>query len=87
METSQLRQAVLEALRAAVPGAFDDAMSRSFLAGELDVDLARFDMDSLARMEFCIAIELATGVTLLPTQLADLATTDAIERCIRGQLG
>ena len=87
METSQLRQAVLDALRAAVPGAFDDAMGRSFLAGELDVDLAHFDMDSLARMEFCIAVELSTGVTLLPTQLAELATTDAIERCIRAQIG
>jgi acyl carrier protein len=87
MEIAQLRQAVLEALRAAVPGGLDDATSRSFLAGELDVDLARLVMDSLARMEFCIAIELSTGVTLLPTQLAELATTDAVERCIRGQLG
>ena len=38
-------------------------------------------------MEFCIAIELSTGVTLLPSQLEELATTDAIARCIREKLG
>jgi acyl carrier protein len=86
METSRIRQAVLEALRASVPGAFDAATGRSFLAGELDVDLSRLDMDSLARMEFCIAIELSTGVTLLPAQLAELATTDAILQRIRAEL-
>lgn len=86
MEISRLRQAVLEALKVSVPGVFNDDMCRSFLAGELNVELARLDMDSLARMEFCIAIELSTGVTLLPPQLAELATTDAIERCIREQL-
>ena len=86
METAQIRQAVLEALRASVPGAFDDAVGRSFLAGDLDVDLDGLGMDSLARMEFCIAIELATGVTLLPAQLAELATTDAIQRRIRAEL-
>lgn len=85
MEISLIRRAVLEALTASVPGVFDDAMGRSFLAGELDVDLARLDMDSLARMEFCIAIELATGVTLLPAQLVELATTDAIQQRIRAE--
>jgi acyl carrier protein len=87
MEISHLRQAVLEALKAAIPGAFGEEMGRSFLAGELNVELARFGMDSLARMEFCIAIELSTGVTLLPSQLEELATTDAIARCIREKLG
>ena len=48
MEISHLRQAVLEALKAAIPGAFGEEMGRSFLAGELNVELARFGMDSLA---------------------------------------
>jgi hypothetical protein len=44
-------------------------------------------MDSLGHMEFCIAIELSTGVTVLPPQLAELKSTDAIERLIREKLG
>lgn len=87
MENAQLRIAVLEALKAAVPGAVNDQMRDSFLAGGLNIELARLEMDSLARMEFCIAIELSTGVTLVPPQLAELGSTDAIERCIREQLG
>lgn len=83
METAHVRRALLEALRTAVPGVFDEDQCRSFLAGELDVALDGLDMDSLARMEFCIAIELSTGVTLLPAQLADLATTQDLERRIR----
>jgi hypothetical protein len=43
-------------------------------------------MDSLGEMEFCIAIELKTGVTLLPAELAELKSTDAVERCIRERL-
>ena len=44
-------------------------------------------MDSLGEMEFCIQIELSTGITLLPPQLAALASTDASERCLREKLG
>ena len=86
MEAAHLRRALLDALRASVPGVFDDDQCRSFLAWELDVALDGLDMDSLARMEFCIAIELSTGVTLLPAQLAELATTHAVERRIRQAL-
>lgn len=86
METSRLRQAILEALKVAVPGALNDEMCRSFLDGRLDVELTRLGMDSLARMEFCIAIELATGVPLVPSQLAELTTTGAIERRIQEKL-
>jgi hypothetical protein len=87
MDPSQPRRAIFEALIAASPGAFNDEMRRSFLAEGSNIELAELGMDSLAKMEFCIAIELSTGVTLLPPQLADLGSTDAIERCIREQLG
>ena len=86
VETSRSRQAVFEALKVAATGAFNDEMRRSFLAGESNFALAAFEMDSLANMEFCIAIELSTGITLLPPQLAELATTEAIEGFIRERL-
>jgi hypothetical protein len=85
-EVSPSRRAVFEALKIAAPGAFNDEMRRSFLAEGTNIVLAEIDMDSLGEMEFCIAVERSTGVTLLPPQLKALASTDAIEHCIREQL-
>jgi hypothetical protein len=78
--------AVFEALKVAAPARFDNGLRRAFLSGGANIALDRLDMDSLADMEFCIAIELSTGVTLLPAQLAGLASTDAVEECIRRML-
>jgi hypothetical protein len=38
-------------------------------------------------MEFCIEIELSTGITLVPSELAALASTDDVERWLRARLG
>jgi acyl carrier protein len=81
------RLAVFEALKIAAPGAFSDEMRRTFLTEGSNIQFAELDMDSLGRMEFCIAIELSTGVTVLPPQLAELKSTDAVERLIREKLG
>jgi hypothetical protein len=86
VEKSRPRVAVFEALKIAAPSAFNDEMRRSFLTEGSNIALAELDMDSLGEMEFCIAIELSTGITLLPPQIAELASTDAIERCIREKL-
>ena len=85
-EASPIRLAVFEALKVAAPGKFDDGMRRSFFEDASNVELAKLEMDSLADMEFCISIELSTGVTLLPAQLSALVCTDAIEEWIRGKL-
>jgi acyl carrier protein len=82
MEIAQLRLGVLEALKAALPGGIDEATRESFLAGKTNLLLADLNLDSLARMEFCIGIELATGVTLLPAHLAELESTDAVQRYV-----
>jgi acyl carrier protein len=87
IELSPPRRAVFEALKIAAPLAFDEDRRRSFLVEGANFELAELEMDSLATMEFCIAIELSTGITLLPPQLAELASTDAIERCVREKLG
>ena len=84
-ELSGPRQAVFEALKAAAPQTFGDDLRRAFLAGS-NFKLADLDLDSLGKMEFCIVVELATGVTLLPSQLAELASTEAIERRIDAAL-
>ena len=86
MANSRARLAVFEALRTSVPSAFNEKLRHSFLTEGTNFDLADLDMDSLVVMEFCIAIEFATGVTLLPAQLAEFSSTDAIERHIREKL-
>ena len=83
---SLARRAVFEALKVAAPTRFDERMQRSYLSEGSNIDLATLEMDSLGEMEFCIAIELSTGITLLPAQLAMLVTTDAIEEFLRARL-
>lgn len=85
-EASPARRAVFEALKVAAPTRFDERMQRSYLSEGSNIDLATLEMDSLGDMEFCIAIELSTGITLLPAQLAMLVTTDAIEEFLRAKL-
>jgi hypothetical protein len=85
-QASPVRLAVFEALKVAAPAAFDDEKRRLFVEAGSNFDLTALEMDSLADMEFCIAIELSTGVALLPSQLAELASTGAIEAYLNGKL-
>ena len=87
MKISRVRQAVFDALKVAAPAVFTGTLRESFLADGLNLSLADLEMDSLAQMEFCIALELSTGVSLVPSQLAELASTDAVEQRIRETLG
>jgi len=82
MSRSEVRQALLDALRAAAPDAFHADTRRRFLVEPMNVRLADLELDSLEQMEFCIAVELSTGVTLVPSQLAELDSTDAVEQRI-----
>ena len=83
MARSPVRKAIFEALKTAAPRTFDAELRNAFLERDTDLRLADLELDSLGQMEFCIAIELSTGVTLLPSQLAELGSTGAIERRIR----
>lgn len=87
MEHSRARLALFEALKVGARSGFNHEKRRQFLDGASNFLLADLDMDSLGEMEFCIAIELSTGITLLPSQLAELASTAAIEDFIGERLG
>jgi acyl carrier protein len=82
-----IRQAIVDGLEAGGVGEIRRSGAREpFLAGESDVTLEELEMDSLARMELCIAIELATGVSLAPEELDRYATLvalaeDVAKRC------
>ncbi len=87
MERAELRAALFDALLAAsVPEAFEDDLRRSFLDDGKDFALSEVEMDSLASMEFCIALELSLGITLSTQRLHKLGSTDAIERFVAEKL-
>lgn len=81
MDARTIRQAMVDGLEAGAVVRIGHRDTRSsFLAGEIDIPLAELEMDSLARMELCIAIELGTGVSLAPEELDRYPTLDALVR-------
>lgn len=79
MDARTIREAVIEGLEAGgVHPASRAEERRAFLAGERDFVIAELEMDSLARMELCIAIEIATGLSLAPEELGRYATLGAL---------
>jgi hypothetical protein len=72
---TDVRRLVVEALDdASVAGARERPDVARFLDGCGDVALRDLAKDSLALMEFCIAIELATGLSLAPDELQRIGT-------------
>lgn len=84
MEPRAIRQAILDGLEAASVLGFGLVGQRDrYLAGELDYTLAELELDSLARMEICIAIEIGTGVSLAPEELDRYETLSALAEDVR----
>lgn len=83
MTASEIRQMLVEAmLGASVFGLRDQGLTDAFLAGEADVAIEALDMDSLGAMELCIAIEVNTGVEIVPDNLETLETLGALVAAI-----
>lgn len=79
MTEAEIRQVIADALvYAAVPLFADSADQADFVAGTRDVRLDAFEIDSLATMEMCIAIELNLGVEIVPGDLTEVETLGAI---------
>lgn len=78
------RQIILDALREASAYAMaNDERAARFLAGESDFTFEELDLDSLARMELCIAIEVATGVSIAPDELTAIQTLNGLVERVR----
>ncbi len=73
---SDLRRQVADALQAAVPAR--PAQMTAFLEGHGDCKLDEFEMDSLGLMEFCIALELSTGIALTPEDVQNAGSLAAV---------
>jgi hypothetical protein len=69
------RQFVLDALeQAGVVGIRNHPKREAFLAGAGDISFKDLEMDSLARMELCIYIEVNAGIEIGPDQLDEAAS-------------
>jgi hypothetical protein len=78
MTNQQIKELISEALvYASVPGFAGGAAQRTFLAGG-DVSIAALEIDSLAAMELCIAIEANLDVTILPADIGETASLNAL---------
>jgi hypothetical protein len=83
MDERAIRVILADGLEAGAVGALrESGPLAKFLAGEIDFDLAALGMDSLARMELCIAIEVGTGQSLAPEELVQFKTLGDLVRAI-----
>jgi hypothetical protein len=75
MTEQQIRAMLVDALEyASVIALRDKNLTAGFLAGTGEVPIAALDMDSLAEMELCIAIEVNAGVSIVPDRLRKIGT-------------
>jgi Phosphopantetheine attachment site len=58
-------------------------MTEQFVSGGFDIGLAELEMDSLAAMEFCISIEVNTGVSILPDDLVNFVSLQHVALAIQ----
>jgi acyl carrier protein len=78
MTDQEIRTLVSEALvYAAVPGYAGGDAQQAFLAGE-DVPMDMLEIDSLATMELCIAIEANLDVSILPAVIEEVPSLNAL---------
>lgn len=85
--TRDHRGIVLAALEAGNFGSAIDAdLAAAIRDGRGDVELAAFDFDSLGVMEFCISVELQTGLELTPTLVAEMKYVAEVEAWLRERL-
>ena len=78
------RRFLVEALEQSNVFYFRDEImvAESFVTGATDVSIATLEMDSLAEMELCIAIEVNTGISIVPEQLRDIEMLGDLAKAI-----
>lgn len=84
MTDDEIRKVIADALvYAAVPGFRGSPRQQDFVAGGTDIQLVDLDIDSLAAMELCIAIESNVGASILPQDLAKIGSLNKLVQRIR----
>ncbi|MFI4924973.1 MAG: acyl carrier protein [Vicinamibacteria bacterium] len=87
MDARGIRQVLIDGLEA---GGVSEARSirfrEPFLDGSIDATFEELALDSLARMEVCIAIEVALGISLAPEELQRYASLGELANDLRERL-
>lgn len=82
MNDSQARKLLVQAMRYANIMGLSPEQRDGFEAGSVDIELDSLEMDSLAAMELCIAIEANSGLSITPEQLQTARTGSELVRQI-----
>jgi acyl carrier protein len=61
----------------------DKELMPIFMESRRDIALAELEMDSLAEMELCIAIEINTGVSIVPNELQRIGSLNRLVDAVR----
>lgn len=84
MNESEIRELIAATLDSTGVVAFgQNGLKPVFLQGQRDVGLAELDIDSLAAMELCIALEINTGASIVPEQLQSIGSLDRLVATVR----
>ena len=84
MTEQEVRTIIVGALEYAnVVTMSDQNMGPLILAGREDIDIPQLGMDSLATMELCIALEVNTGVSIVPHDLLEIGTLNRLVKAVQ----
>ena len=84
MSEEELRQMLVDAIDGStIVGLRRSGLMEGFLAGTTDVPFDRLEMDSMGAMELCIAVEVSTGIEVVPAELAELGSLGAVVAAIK----
>ena len=83
MHVTEARELVVELLRLAnIYTLRNRSAETTFVSGEVDFTLDELDMDSLAQMELCIALEVNIGMAIVPEDLPGIATLGGLAHAV-----
>ena len=86
MNDREIRQILADGLEAGAVHQVNDVSTReAFLAGTRDLTFEELEMDSLAKMELCIAIEVNAGVSIVPDELRRIESLEALVALIQAR--
>lgn len=84
MTDEDIRRVIAEALDYAAVFQFRrSGIQAAFIAGEADMSIEALALDSLSEMELCIAIEVNTGISILPQDLRGVGSLSDLVAAVR----
>jgi hypothetical protein len=82
----EVREVLLTAVRAGRHGAIPPpSVAQAITEGSHDLTTDQLNFDSYAWMEFCISVELQSGLELTPAEVAEMRYVCQIEKWLRAR--